>query len=237
MRRRGFWKGFAAGAAAGAGGTLGAMGLASMIGNARRSRVVRVEKSIQVGRPVEEVFRAWASLDWLAHASDLIRDIRVEGNRSHWTMQLDSRRVEWDAEIEQFIPNQAIGWKSINGPKHSGRVTFSPIGNDTLLQITMNYAPPTRLLRPVARPMTWPLEYWVEKALRDFKASLEGKGQEGRRPPMRAERERVGPGTEMTQSDLERATGTLGRPPEATEQRFGGRVTPVDYTRPPEAKS
>jgi uncharacterized membrane protein len=226
-----FWRGFAAGA----GGTLGALGATSMIGNVRGSRIVRVEKSLQIGRPVPDVFRAWSSLDWLQNASPLIEDIQTQGKRSHWTVQLDGRYLEWDAEIEQFIPDQAIGWKSVNGPKHTGRITFAPIGSDTLVQVTMNYAPPLQLLRPFARQMTWPLQYWVERVLRDFKASLEGKGQEDqRKPAIRSDSEKFGPGATMGQSDLDRATGTYGQ--ESVERRFSGPADPVEYTGPPEAK-
>jgi uncharacterized membrane protein len=229
-RRKHFWRGFAAGM----GGATAAFVAVGLIGNARRSRIVRVEKSLQIGRPVDEVFRAWSSPDWLMHASPLITEIRSQGKRSHWVMQLDGRRIEWDAEIEQFIPNQAIGWKSVNGPKHTGRITFAPIGNDTLIQVTMNYAPPLRLFRPLTRQMTWPLQYWVERVLRDFKASLEGKGQEERKP-LRSTGT-VGPGTAMGQTDLERATGTYGHAPETFQPGLGGRSSPVDYTSPPEAK-
>jgi uncharacterized membrane protein len=226
-----FWRGFAAGA----GGAMVALIAVNRIGNAG-CRIVRVEKSLQVGRPVPEVFRAWASLDWLRNASPLIADIRAEGQRSHWTMQIDDRRIEWDAEIEQFLPGQAIGWKSVNGPKHTGRITFAPIGNDTLVQVTMNYVPPMQLFRPFDRRMAWPLQHWVERVLRDFKASLEGKGQEERKPAIRSDSDSIGPGTVMGQSDLERATGTYGRAPESGETRFSGWPNPVDYSIPPEAK-
>jgi uncharacterized membrane protein len=232
-RRTHFWRGFAAGA----GGTLAGLIAANMIGNARRSRIVRIEKSLQVGRPVPQVFRTWASLEWLQRASPLIVDIHANGKRSHWTMQIDGHRVQWDAEIEQFLPDQAIGWKSVNGPKHTGRITFAPIGDDTLVQVTMNYVPPLQLFHPFARQMRWPLQHWVERVLRDFKASLEGKGQEERRPAIRSDSDSIGPGTGMGQTDLERATGTYGRPPERMEPRFDERPNPVDYTRPPEAKS
>ncbi len=224
-----FWRGFAAGA----GGTFAGLIAANTIGNMRRSRVVRVEKSLQVGRPVAEVFRAWASLEWLKDASALIEDIQTQGKRSHWTMQFDGRRVEWDAEIEQFLPDQAIAWKSVNGPKHSGRITFAPIGNDTLVQVTMNYSPGVQLLRPFARTISWPMQHWVERALRDFKASLEGKGrEEQRKPAIRGDSDRLGPGIGMGQSDLERATGTYGQD---AEPRFG-HGNPITHAGPPETK-
>lgn len=238
MVRRHFWRGFAMGAAAGAGAGIAAALLPQLIGKARSSRIVRLQKSIQIGQPVEQVFSAWTDLERLPSISEYVTDLRTEGDRSHWKMRFNGRDVEWNAEIEQFIPNQSIGWKSVGGPKHTGRITFSPMGNDTLVLVTMNYAPPSRVLRPFVASLTGHLEGVIEKVLRDFKASLEGKGREARETVVRGSGEKIGPAKTMTQSDAERATGTFGAPAETVDPRFGGRVTPgVNYTRPPDAKS
>ncbi len=236
-----FWRGFAVGAAAGAGSGIGAyLAISSLLGG-RQRHIVRLEKSLQIGRSVPEVFEAWASLERLPQISDFVQDIRRQGNRSHWSVRVDGRTVEWDAEIEQFIPNQAIGWKTVNGPKHTGRITFSPIGKDTLLQVTMNYVPPSRLLKPMVENSSGLLEQYVEQVLRDFKSALEGKGQEGRKPAVRGSD--VGPGTGMTQTEASRATGTFGASPSSrplspndVADRFGNPANPVEFTAPPEAK-
>jgi len=240
MAKRNFWRGFAAGAAAGAGSSAAVILGADWLGKSRR-QVLRFEKSLQIGCSVERVFDAWVNLERLPQISDLVQEVRRDGGRSHWKVRVDGRTVEWDAEVEQLIPNQAIGWKSLNGPKTSGRVTFSPVGDDTLMQVTMNYVPPLRLLRPMMQPMAAEIQAQVEQVLRDFKAHLEGKGQEGR--AFRSSSEKIGPGTEMT-GELHRATGTFGAPPvnagststQGAETQFS-KPNPVDFTRPPDVKS
>ncbi len=232
-----YWRGFATGAATGAGLTFGSMALAGALVR-RNPRIVRLEKSLQIGRPVSEVFQRWADLDRLPEWSACVEEVFSSGDCSHWVVKLDGRTLEWDAKIEQFIPNQAIGWKSVNGPKHTGRITFAPIGNDTLVQITMNYAPPSRLLSPFAANLSGFMERYIEQVMRDFKASLEGKGQEGMSPATRASSERIGPGTSISQNQPIRATGTYGSDSAATEsgEKFGTRASPVEYTSPPEMK-
>jgi uncharacterized membrane protein len=233
MARKNYWNGFAAGAAAGAGGALGVLVISGLLGRGGQSRIIRLDKSVQIGKPLEDCFSAWTNFERLPQMCDVIESVTSQGGRSHWAVNVDGKRLEWDAEIEQFIPNQAVGWKSIRGPKHTGRINFSRIGNDTLLHITMNYAPPTRLLRPILAPVTGQLEGFIEQAMRDFKATLEGKGQENIRSTGRIT---PGPVTEAS-----RATGTFGVPGETTSgtqhTRFGGQPNPVDYTRPPDAKS
>jgi uncharacterized membrane protein len=202
-----------------------------LIGRARRSHIVRLQKSIQIGAPAAEVFERWMDLQNLPRVSSDVREVQKQGPFSHWRVGMGGANLEWDAEIEQLIPNQAIGWKSVSGPKHTGRITFSPIENDTLVQVTMNYAPPLRLFLPFVAPMTGRIEGVIERVLRDFKASAEGRGSGQQRMPS----QKVGPGTTMSQSTIARATGTNDATSEKVD-RFGNRANPVEYTRPPEAK-
>src|SRR6266516_810498 len=135
MRIR-YWKAFATGAAVGAGvaGTVSL--LAKFFGD--YAYVQRFEKTVQIGRPVEEVFSAWMNPEMLLNS---VKARSGSRDRSHWKIEVNGKQVEWEIEIEQFIHNQAIGWKSIHGPKHTGRVAFSPLGNNTILHVTINYVP------------------------------------------------------------------------------------------------
>ena len=221
MASRKFWKGFTAGAAAGAGAGFGSW-LLFTIFHRRQSHVVRLEKSVQIGRPIEDVFHAWSDFANLPRLVRLVEEVRVQGKRSHWKMRLNDRSFEWNAELTQNIPNQALGWKSISGPKHTGRINFSPLGRDTEIHVVMNYAPPGGELAGDFTGQTSGLQRYLGQALRDFKAALEGKGQEatgdtaglGRRAP-------TGVSGQQAQ-----ATGTYSRESELSghtqTSRFGG---------------
>ena len=219
MRRRDdiFWKGFILGTLAGAGGSVASMFIFNALSGDRDARVVQLETSIQIGSPVEDVFRAWSNLENLTGISPIIQEVRTSGNRSHRRVAPEGKVSEFDGDIEQLIPNETIGWKSISGPKHTGRITFAPIGQDTLVHVRMNYVPPGRLLSTVAGPsIQQRLEDAIGRALRDFKESIEHKRSAG----------------------PQRATGTFGGNLSAREIASAAeRPTPVDYTRPPEMKS
>jgi uncharacterized membrane protein len=215
MRRRNhFWSGFAVGAASGVAALLGLNAVASV----RQRRVLRLERSLQIGKQVGEVFDAWTQLERLPAMSELIRDVESDGRRSRWVVHVDGKDFEWVAELVRFIPGQAIGWKSVRGPKHTGRITFTPLGDNTLVQVTMNYVPPLGIFSRTLAPLSEHLEDYIDRVLRDFKAALEGKG--GREP-------------EVAPAEL--ATGTLGAPAAGVQQqasRFGGVEQAVEYTRP-----
>jgi uncharacterized membrane protein len=191
------------------------------------SRILRLEKSIQIARPSAEVFDVWIDFEQLPMMIEALESVSSTGSRSHWNARFKGMPVEWDAELTQLIPNQAIGWKSVSGPQHSGRITFSPLGNDTLVHVQMNYAPPARFLRRAMSPFSGDLEGYIEQALRDAKSYLENR-------PKNSDIER------QRQDVLGRATGTYGPGPELVAEqqnpKFGAPATPVEYTAPPEAK-
>lgn len=195
MTRANFWKGFLAGA--------GAMLAWQAFGPGRNRHILRIEKSIEIGAPVDEVFYAWADLERLPLRISMIRSVVQSGNRFHWELEIAGQQVAWDAIITQFIPDEAIGWKSISGPKHTGRITFSPLRDDTLVHVQMNYAPPMGRAAGVLAPIGSQLEHYVEHALHDFKAAIEKGGVR------------------------EKATGTYG----TQSSRFGG-MEPVEFTQP-----
>jgi len=254
MASRRFWNGFLAGTAAGAGAAAASVLGWKLAGRARAGRILRIERSLQIGRGVDEVFRAWSDLESLPQRVDFIESVERRGNRSHWVMNVGGRRMEWDAEITQDLPNQALGWKSLSGPKHTGRIDFSPIGGDTLVHVTMNYCPPGQMAGMFA-PAQRAIEDYIEEAFRSFKSTLEGKGREDggsqnvntsptmqrSMSPTPAQMGKDVTGTSALNEE-KRSTGTYGQVSEpdlgrhTQNSRYGGPET-VEYTRPPDAKS
>lgn len=221
MARENFWPGFAAGVAAGA-----LAGVGSVLAIKRRSsesdrRVVRLEKSVNVGRPVQAVFAAWSNFERLPQWISFVRRVERFGTESRWLVNIDGRDFEWDAQITQVVPNESIGWKSLSGPKHTGRISFSPLGDQTVVHVLMNYAPPLGALGS-AFSMDSHLEQWIERGLRDFKSAMEREA--GQRTGTTGER--------LAQEEVSWSSsmGPVGTP---GEHSGPGRVR---YTRPPRAK-
>lgn len=170
MSQKHFWSGVAVGS----GAVIGGMFAAGLLGTGGQSRIIRLEKSVQISADIETVFRAWAHFERIPQYCRYITHVRNTGNdRSEWTANIDGRIFQWEAEVTQVIPNQVIAWKSLGGSQHSGRITFAPIGKDVLVHVQMNYMPPTILARPVLAAISGRIEGYIEQALRDFKSELE----------------------------------------------------------------
>jgi uncharacterized membrane protein len=226
-----YWTGFAAGAFIGTGAAIAAAYLANLI-SGRDGRILRLEDSIQIARPVSEVFQAWTNLEDLPQHLEYVNKIRVAGRVSYWEVTVDGKDFRWQAKTEQLIPNEAIAWKSLSGPKHSGRISFSKLGDDTLMHVIMNYSPPLGRFGRALSAVDDHLEGYIAKSLRDFKHTLEQKG--------------FGPGSDSSRAEWrkqhERATGTTGRPKETNVGPVGDTADTsekspgtVEYTRPPKA--
>jgi uncharacterized membrane protein len=172
MSREEFWSGFFAGAAVGA-----VTAVAGVLVFKRRlsdvdSHVIRLEKSINIGRPANEVFAAWSHVEDLPRNISFIEHVERSGDHSRWRVNIDGRSFVWEAQITQDIANESLGWKSLTGPRHTGRISFAPLGEQTVVHVLMNYEPPLGEIGALV-PMENHLEQWIERGLREFKGALE----------------------------------------------------------------
>lgn len=250
-RKEQFWSGFGVGTLVGAAAGLGAWIAMSGRGSSYDSHILRLEKSVQIGRPVEEVFAIWSQLEQLPNRLSIVKNVDVIGQDSDWRVRIDGKEFSFDAQTTQFLPNEAIGWKSVSGPKHSGRINFARLGRDTLVHVAMNYAPPLGRFGRLLAPITDHLESYIELALREFKHTLEEKGDSQssetaqRRGPESAgwdeyREERRATGTEgPTQSGAESSAYIASQNrgvPRAQPGNTGDKGGMTDYTRPAESK-
>lgn len=112
------------------------------------SREVHVQKAITVNKSPEEVYRYWRDFRNLPRFMDHLESVEVRDDRhSHWkTRGPAGMSVEWDAEIVEDRPNQAIAWRSVEGSQvdHEGSVRFVPApgGRGTEVHVELRYTPP-----------------------------------------------------------------------------------------------
>jgi uncharacterized membrane protein len=110
---------------------------------------IRVDKSITVNRPVDELFAFWRNFENLPRIMVHLESVTVtgDGTRSHWVAKAPAGlKVEWDAEIINEIRNERIGWRSLEGASvpNAGAVIFRPApqGQGTEIQVSLKYDPP-----------------------------------------------------------------------------------------------
>ena len=107
----------------------------------------RVEESIRIERPVEDLYRFWRNLSGLPRfMSHLERVDELDSKRSHWVAKGPAgMHVEWDAEIINEVPNKVIGWRSLpdSDLTTAGSVHFErTVDGATEVTVHLQYAPP-----------------------------------------------------------------------------------------------
>ena len=111
-------------------------------------RAAKVERSLTINRPPEELYRFWRDLANLPRFMKHVESVQVKDNRhSHWVVKAPlGMTVEWDAEIISEIPNELIGWRSVGSGDvdHAGSVRFEPSANGqgTHVRVMLQYDPP-----------------------------------------------------------------------------------------------
>jgi uncharacterized membrane protein len=105
------------------------------VGRTGRRRGITVDQSTTINRPRQEVFAFWRNFENLPRFMDHLESVRVlDEGRSHWIAKGPAgKRVEWEAEIHEEIPDQLIAWRSLEGAdmEHEGSVRFSSGEHDS----------------------------------------------------------------------------------------------------------
>lgn len=109
-------------------------------------RGVKIESSVLINKPPEELYRYWRAFENLPRFMDSLISVKTEGDqRSHWVVKsIGNAEISWDAEIVNDIPNELIAWRTVENSDvdHAGSVRFEPAGRGTRVKVTMEYRPP-----------------------------------------------------------------------------------------------
>jgi uncharacterized membrane protein len=108
----------------------------------------RIQKTLTIARPVEQLYAFWRDFERLPQFMDHVESVTVrDGTRSHWVVKAPAgRAVEWDAELIDDRENERIAWRSLPGAsiENGGEVLFQPMpnGRGTEVRVILFYDPP-----------------------------------------------------------------------------------------------
>ncbi len=91
-----------------------------------------VRYSVFVNATADAAYAEWTRFEDVPRFLKGVEGVRrISPTRLRWAAQIGGVAREWDAEIVDQIPGRLIAWRTVgNGPRHSGTVTFTPIGAD-----------------------------------------------------------------------------------------------------------
>ena len=111
-------------------------------------RGIHVEETFTINKPADELFAFWRNFENLPKFMHNLEAVEVrDGKRSRWVAKGPAgKSVDWEAEIINEVPNELIGWRSIDGSEvdNAGSVHFTPAtgGRGTEVKVVLRYDPP-----------------------------------------------------------------------------------------------
>jgi uncharacterized membrane protein len=139
----------------------------------------RVEGSIEVEAPVQEVYGYWQTLENLPQFMTNVEEVSSTGpDTTHWRVKGPlGASLEFDARTTQNQENAAIGWNTEDGEvQTSGQVRFREVTpSRTRVEVQMNYwdAPGGRAGEVASRIVANP-QVMMRQDLQNFKEIIEG---------------------------------------------------------------
>jgi uncharacterized membrane protein len=137
-----------------------------------------IEKTIEVNVPVRTAYNQWTQFEDFPKFMEGVKEVRqLDDKHLHWKAEIAGQEREWDAEITEQVPDQKVAWRSIDGAKNAGLVTFDKVSNDKArVHVAMEYDP-----KGVAENVGDSLgivSQRVEGDLKRFKTYIEQRGTE-----------------------------------------------------------
>ena len=100
-------------------------------------------ESIEVNVPVSTAYNQWTQFEEFPKLMEGVEDVRqADDTRLYLKAEIGGQTREWAAKIEEQEPDKVIAWRSEEGVKLAGRVTFEPSGADkTKINLEMEFDP------------------------------------------------------------------------------------------------
>jgi uncharacterized membrane protein len=148
----------------------------------RASDAVKVERSIAIARPPEELYALWKDPSNLPRFMDWLERVeQIDARHARWTAKGPAgANITWVAEVINDVPNSLIAWKSVEDAdiRNAGSVHFrrTEDGLGTEVRLVFEWLPPGgRAGMIVARLLGGAPDRRIEEGLAKLKELAEGR--------------------------------------------------------------
>jgi len=101
------------------------------------------EKSVEVNVPVRTAYNQWTQFEEFPKFMEgVIQVQQLDSTHLHWKAQIAGKEKAWNAVIAEQRPDERIAWKSMDGAKNAGVVTFHRLSDQkSKIMLQMDYEP------------------------------------------------------------------------------------------------
>jgi hypothetical protein len=145
-----------------------------------------VQQAIEVTAPLHTVYEQIAAFENYPRFMSGVREVSTFGtDQTHWIMEVDGKRREFDAQITERSLDERVSWSTMEGPLVAETITLRPLG-ETKTQVVAQLEADIAFLMPSDRHGQASLIKRLKDDLANFKGMVEsGKAAWGRPSPKR----------------------------------------------------
>jgi uncharacterized membrane protein len=101
-----------------------------------------IEKSVEVEVPVRTAYDQWTQFESFPRFMEGVESVtQLDDKHVHWKAEIAGVTREWDAEIVDQTPDERITWRSLEGTKNDGTVSFAPAAPGARVTLRLEYEP------------------------------------------------------------------------------------------------
>jgi hypothetical protein len=132
-----------------------------------------VQQAIEVSAPLHTVYEQLAAFENYPRFMTGVERVTPLGNQqTHWVMDVDGRRQEFDAQITELSFDERVAWATMDGPLLSETITVRPMG-ETRTQVVAQLEADIAFLMPSDRHGQETLNRRLKDDLATFKGLIE----------------------------------------------------------------
>ena len=136
--------------------------------------MAHVEKSIEVQKPVDQVYAQWTQFEDFPQFMENVEEVRqLDDKHLEWKAKVAGTERKWKAEIVEQQPNQVIAWRATDGDRNDGMVRFQPVDGRTRVTLTLDYDPPGGAAGEMGDKLIQATPGRIENDLERFKKMIE----------------------------------------------------------------
>ena len=132
-----------------------------------------VQQAVEIGAPLHAVYEQIATFEnYPRFMTGVQRVTRVGADQTHWIMDVEGRRREFDAQITERSLDKRVSWATTEGPLLAETITLRPMG-ETRTQIVAQLEADVAFLLPSDRHGAETLRRRLKADLNTFKGLIE----------------------------------------------------------------
>jgi len=136
--------------------------------------MAHVEKSIEVDKPIDQVYAQWTQFEEFPKFMENVEEVRqLDDKHLEWKAKVAGTERQWKAEIVEQQPNRVIAWGETTGENNAGKIEFEPVNGHTQVKLAIDYEPPKASSGEIADTLVQATPRSVENDLKRFKEFIE----------------------------------------------------------------